>query len=104
MSEQRCSHGFLRSVVPCPECDPERFREEASSAEGQKLSRTGRQYKACDLTDEAIAEALASTGQLVGAARQLGISQNAIYGRARRSSLVRAALDQRPSLKTGTRA
>lgn len=22
MTEQRCSHGFLRSVVPCPACDP----------------------------------------------------------------------------------
>jgi hypothetical protein len=31
--ETRCTHGFLRSAVPCPVCDPGRTRVERETSE-----------------------------------------------------------------------
>jgi hypothetical protein len=42
VSERRCGHGFLRSVVACPACDlgKARFERETSERTGSVRSRT----------------------------------------------------------------
>lgn len=36
--EQRCDHGFLRSVVPCPTCDPSQAKEPAAWSNERRAS------------------------------------------------------------------
>ncbi len=80
MVEQRCGHGFLRSVVPCPECDDVR-----GLVRSQTHSRS--------VTNEEIAEAIKRTGGIKPAADLLYIDHNTIRNRAKQSELVRRAIE-----------
>lgn len=56
MIEQRCPCGFLRSAVPCPTCQPERYRFEKGDALGEEkggiLTRLGARIAGVTITKE----------------------------------------------------
>jgi hypothetical protein len=88
MAEQRCEHGFLCSVVPCPHgCGggPVEVLEEDRS---HNITRA--------IPDAVIAETVERVGTLGGAARQLGVSVDTIRNRAKKSPAVKSALAGRP--------
>jgi hypothetical protein len=84
MAEQRCAHGFLRSVAACPECRPPY------------------QYKARGITSEEMAAAVLAEGTITGAARALQISFLTIYKRAETCKALRDALERRPTYQAKT--
>jgi hypothetical protein len=81
MAEQRCSHGFLRSVTPCSVCD------RGPKAQRQTLAHT--------ISNEQIADAVLRAGSVYAAAAELGITKSTVHNRAKQSELVRAALQSR---------
>lgn len=82
----RCSHGFERTVVECPVCD---------AVSGVREVDEPRNSRTRSVTNEQIAQAVQLVGSAEGAARHLGINEQTIRNRARKSPLVREALDAR---------